>query len=124
MYALADSLYHKTLRISVTTCALLLLFVSGILSQTTAVLTNTSMQQLASVSGLAAADQTGSVEEGALNQSSTLSTADRRATSQSQYDWLVFALATLLYSLLLLLVTNYALDYVRRQSATHAAVRD
>lgn len=130
MYSLADSLYHKCLRIGALTLSLLLVFVSGLLNDTTAELAKLTTSQMANAIGISVG-----VAPTELNMMTAELTAwertlaDREAAivereiavglntgnGQSTTDWSTFILATILFILLLLIVLNYALDYMRRQ---------
>lgn len=130
MYTIADSLYHKVLRVSALTLALVLLFVSGILNDKTSTLANIATNQMANVVGVSVG-----VTPTELNTMTAEFTAWQRElaareaalvereiaiglnTNESPpQDWSTFILATILFILLLLILLNYALDYVRRQS--------
>lgn len=130
MYQLADSLYHKTLRIGALTLALLLLFVSGIINDTTAELADLTTNQLANAIGISvgvaptelnmmtaelSAWERALAEREAVIVEREIAVGLNTGNGQTNPDWSTFILATILFILLLLIILNYALDYMRRQ---------
>ena len=130
MHSLADSMYHRLLRIGALTLALLLLFVSGIINDTTAELANLSTEQMANAVGMSvgvAPTELNTITAGlsAWDRELAAREADivereiavglNTGGTQANADWSTFILATILFILLLLIVLNYALDYMRRQ---------
>ena len=130
MYQLADSLYHKSLRISALTLALLLLFVSGIVHDTTAELADLTTNQLANAIGVSvgvaptelnmmtaelSAWQRDLAAREEIVAEREIAVGLRTEDGQMANDWSTFILATILFILLLLIILNYALDYMRRQ---------
>lgn len=130
MYSLADSFYHKLLRIGALTLALLLVFVSGLLHDATAELAELTTNQMANAVGisvgvaptelnmmtaeLSAWDRELAAREAAIVERE-IAVGLNTGNGQSSTDWSTFILATILFILLLLIVLNYALDYMRRQ---------
>lgn len=130
MYQLAESLYHKTLRMGALTLALVLLFVSGIIHSTTADLADLTTNQLANAIGisvgvaptelnmmtaeLTAWERTLAEREAAIVERE-IAVGLNTDSKQASGDWSTFILATILFILLLLIILNYALDYMRRQ---------
>jgi len=124
----ADTTYHSLLRIAVLTTALTLLFVSGVLSKTTAELSLPAERYLASAVGV-----TLGVESTELNQITALLTQREQALAAREValtereldlglgsgatalgmNTSTFVLATILFVLLVLIILNYALDYLR-----------
>jgi hypothetical protein len=124
---MADTLYHSILRISAAVAALLLVFVSGLLSPITAQLADQTEQYLANAVGVSVG-----VAPTELNQITAALTIreqelEARALALSEReielglspsdsmmpDTDTFVLATILFILLVLIILNYALDYVR-----------
>jgi hypothetical protein len=121
-----DSTYHSLLRISALTLAVVLLFVSGLLSPVTKQIAQNTQQYLASAIGMHA-----SVVPTDLNQyTAELSQRDRILTQREgeiaareiavnleekgiTADYSTYLLSVLLFLILVLIVLNYVLDYVR-----------
>jgi hypothetical protein len=124
----SNSLYHSILRVSLLVCAITLIFESGILSESTAVLSQNTHSYLASAVGMSAG-----VAPTELNQySAQLTRKEReleaREASLSQREIAVnlstgpssssnqratYILSSILFILLVLILLNYALDYLR-----------
>lgn len=127
---LEQTIYHSLLRISALVVALVLVFESGLYSETTAKLSDQTQLYLANVVGI-----TVGVEPTELNQITAGLTArqqelDARELALAEreielnlnsggtvagLDTSTFILATILFILLVLIVLNYALDYIRAQ---------
>ncbi len=124
---MASSLYHSLLRVAAAVVAIMLVFESGLLSPITAELANNTQSYLANAVGVSVG-----VAPTELNQMTAaltvreqelearaLALAEREiqvelaATSQGIPDRATFVLATILFILLVLIILNYALDYVR-----------
>lgn len=125
---IADSSYHSILRIGALTLALVLLFVSGILSPLTKSLTVNTGQYLASAVGASA-----SVKPTEINQITAALTEqktelDKREAAikereiaiglsadevEEKADFSSFVLSILLFVILVLMILNYVLDYQR-----------
>jgi hypothetical protein len=128
-----DSMYHSVLRTSALTLALMLMFMSGLVSPVTKHLSTQTERYLASAVGIYAA-----VEPNGINEVTAALTAkeselrDREAllrerelslglgdTTAATNDYTTYVLSVILFVLLVLIVTNYVLDYVRaRRVAT------
>lgn len=122
----ALSTYHSLLRIASLVVALLLVFESGLMSDTTARLADNTELYLANAVGVSVG-----VAPTELNQITAALTARERDlterelavaereiavnlnTGDSSRDAGTFILATILFILLVLIILNYALDYVR-----------
>jgi hypothetical protein len=122
----ASSTYHSLLRIASLVVALLLVFESGLMSDTTARLADNTELYLANAVGVSVG-----VAPTELNQITAALTARERDlterelavaereiavnlnTGDSSRDAGTFILATILFILLVLIILNYALDYVR-----------
>lgn len=125
---LASSVYHKILRVGAATLALVLLFESGLLHESTKSLSKNTHQYVANVIGVGA-----SVRPTELNQLTAELTEQRMllqereaalrqreievefAATQTSNERVTYVIAALLFILLVLIVTNYILDYLRAQ---------
>lgn len=120
-----DSLYHRVLRVSAVVCALVLLFESGLISQSTVILSQNTHQYLANAVGM-----TTTVEPTELNTLTAELTAQKRLLDQRELaikereievglkpgqsnDTATYVLASILFVLLVLIILNYVLDFVR-----------
>lgn len=120
------SIYHKVLRVSAVVCALMLLFESGLVHDSTRQLSVGTHQYLANAVGASA-----SVEPTELNTLTAELTAQKLALQQredavrdreieiglapgeSQNQNMIYLLSGILFLLLVLIVLNYTLDYLR-----------
>lgn len=120
------SLYHKVLRVSLVVCACVLVFDSGLVTEKTAYLSENAHSYMANSIGMSAA-----VEPTELNQYTAALTKKERdlnereaaltereiqiglATEEVQADVSTYVLASILFVLLVLIILNYALDYLR-----------
>lgn len=121
------SQYHKFLRISALVVTAVLLFQSGIISQTTKNLTNNTGHYLANAVGMYASVAPNEVNtltaeitrlEGVLEETeSELAKAREIEVNLSQQtnptEDTTYALSAILFIILVLIVLNYALDFVR-----------
>ena len=121
-----DSLYHIVLRTSALTLAFILLFDSGLLSSATAKISQNTQDYVANAIGMYAG-----VEATELNQYTAELTARDRVLTQREgeiaqreiavnlaesgeaTDYSTFIISLLLFVILVLIVLNYALDYIR-----------
>lgn len=120
--------YHRVLRVSAVVCAIVLLFESGMVMRSTAHLSENTHRYLANVVGMSA-----SVTPTELNTLTAELTAQKTALEEREAalaereiqvelnsagtvnDSSTYLIATLLFILLVLIVTNYVLDYLRSQ---------
>ncbi|MCA9359566.1 hypothetical protein H6781_01320 [Candidatus Nomurabacteria bacterium] len=121
------SMYHSVLRVSSLVCALLLLFESGIINETTTELSQNTHRYMANAVGMSVGvkptelntytaaltqkERELEAREAALRDreiSVNLSTDSNRETDTSTY-----VLASILFILLVLILLNYSLDYIR-----------
>ncbi len=128
---IADSTYHSLLRIVSAVVAVMLVFEAGLLSDISAHLADNAKEYLANAVGV-----TVGVAPNEFNQITAALTAKERelearelALSEREidvqlngggsktFDTGTFVLATILFILLVLIVLNYALDYVRSREA-------
>ena len=121
-----DSLYHITLRTAALTLALLLLFDSGLLVPVTSRISQDTQEYVATAIGMYAG-----VQQTELNQyTAELTARDRElsdrendiaareiavnlAESGEAVDYSTYIMSILLFVLLVLIVMNYSLDYLR-----------
>ena len=125
--------YHKTLRVSAVIGAFVLLFDSGIAFPITKQLAESTEQYVANVIGISATvapsefneitaeltkrEQELNAREAALNEREInvdFSDAEARA------DYSTYILSIILFILLVLIVLNYVLDWIRVQESLHA----
>ena len=125
-----SSNYHRVLRVSLVVCALMLVFDSGLISKTTSELSNGTQSYLANAIGM-----TASVAPTELNQYTAELTAKEQelknreaalkerelsiglSESGEQNDYSTYLLASILFILLVLILLNYTLDYIRSREA-------
>lgn len=132
------STYHMVLRASAVTCALVLLFDSGLLSTTTQQLSQSTQDYLANAVGASA-----SVQKTEINQlTAQISQRDRELDAReaaieereiavglnepvvrtsSSSDLSTYLLSIILFMILVLLVLNYALDFARERRLRYQA---
>jgi len=125
-------MYHRILRVSVLVCAIALVFESGILSESTKALSINTHSYLASAVGMSAGvaptelnqytaqltakERELQAREAALSEREiavNLSSAPGVETNQRA----TYILASILFILLVLIILNYALDYLRLKEA-------
>jgi hypothetical protein len=123
-----QTVYHKVLRVSAAVCAFVLLFESGLVDESTRTLSQNAHQYVANTVGVGA-----SVRPNELNQLTAELTEQRQllnereaalrereievelATGGNTNQQSTYLVAALLFILLVLIVTNYILDYLRAQ---------
>ena len=123
---LEDTIYHSILRVSAVVLAAVLLFESGLLSDSTAALSQNTHRYLAQSVNMSASVQPTDLNQvtAALTEQQTLLDAREAALREReiavelnqggvQNDKATFAIAVMLFILLGLILTNYVLDYVR-----------
>jgi hypothetical protein len=120
---LEHSLYHKFLRVSACVFAFVLVFDSGLLHSSTAGISNLTAKHMASVVGVSVGVAPTELNQltGRITELETELAAKERLiavnvqnnTSGSSVDRSTFILSAILFILLLLIVLNYALDFVR-----------
>jgi hypothetical protein len=121
-----NSYYHRCLRVSAVVFALLLVFESGLVHESTATLSVGTHQYLANAIGMSA-----SVEPTELNQLTAELTVQKRAleareaalrereiavnlaNDSSSNQRTTYVLASILFILIVLILLNYILDYRR-----------
>ena len=135
MRTLEDSMYHRVIRTSALVCALVLLFESGIISQSTARLAQNTNQYLANAVGVGAG-----VEPTELNTLTAELTSQKKklgdreaairereievglASGEVPGQTTTYVLAGVLFLLLILIVLNYILDYLRSREPKRTQV--
>lgn len=118
--------YHKILRISAVVCAITLVFESGLLNESTVRLSQDTHSYLANAIGMSAG-----VQPTELNQYTAVLTQKERdldareallrereisvrvETGVNNNDRAIYILSSILFILLVLIVLNYTLDYLR-----------
>lgn len=124
--ATAESMYHRVLRVAAVVTALVLLFESGLVHQSTAYLALNTHYYLAQAVGMSVG-----VEPNELNSLTAELTKQQRdlaareaaisereieiglAAGQNPNETFTYVLASILFILLVLIVLNYTLDYIR-----------
>lgn len=118
--------YHRILRISSVVCAIALVFESGILSESTAQMSMDTHAYLANAIGISASVQPTELNQltSALTQKEAELAAREAAlrereiaveiySDSSRNDKTTYILAGILFILLILILLNYTLDYLR-----------
>ncbi len=132
----STSTYHSILRIATAVVAIMLVFQSGLMSDTTALLAENTQSYLANAVGVSVG-----VTPTELNQMTAALTARERELEArelaiaereiavnidgggvSTRDTSTFILATILFILLVLIILNYALDYARSRERVRQQV--
>lgn len=124
-FASKDSMYHRVLRVAAVVAALVLLFESGLVHQSTAVLSSNTHRYLANAVGVGA-----TIEPTELNTMTAELTAQKKALAEREAalrereiavdlggsatdEQATYLLASILFVLLALIVLNYVLDFLR-----------
>lgn len=122
------SLYHSFLRVSLVVCAIALVFESGMLSSSTAVLSQNTHAYLANAVGMSAAVKPTDLSQYTAGLADQKRQLDEREASlaereiavnlsasggTSSSDRATYILAAILLVLLVLILLNYTLDYLR-----------
>lgn len=131
----AHTTYHSLLRIAALCVAVVLIFESGLLSETTASMAGSTERYLANAVGvsvgvaptelnqitaaLTAREQQLAARESALTERE-LEVGLGSAGAGSGSDVSTFILATILFIMLVLIILNYALDYIRSREEQFA----
>lgn len=125
--SMKDSNYHSILRISAIVFALVLVFDSGIINESTARLANGTQAYLATAIGVGASVQSTELNELTAELTSRQRELDAREAALREReievnindggvadgDYSTYILASILFILLLLILLNYTLDYIR-----------
>jgi hypothetical protein len=129
------SLYHSVLRVSVLVCAIALVFESGILSESTAVLSQNTHSYLANAVGMSVGvaptelnqytaqltqkERELSAREAALSERE-IAVSLSAAPGANGNQRATYILAGILFILLVLILLNYTLDYLRLKESQQA----
>jgi hypothetical protein len=122
---LEKSMYHSLLRISVCVFALVVLFDSGLLTKSTASLSTTAQDYVASAVGVkvsVAPNDVNILTARITELEREVASKDREIAvnlstgSEGEIDRSTFVLSIILFILLVLIVLNYALDFVRSRT--------
>ncbi len=118
-----NSMYHIVLRTSALTLAVTVLFVSGVLSPVTAELSRDTSAYLATAIGMNASvlpNEINTLSAQLENRSQELAQREISVSLQEQAvggtNTSTFVLSVLLFILLVLIILNYFLDYMRMHS--------
>ena len=127
------SWYHKSLRVGAALTALMLIFVSGIISPYTAELAKHTSSYLANAVGVSVGVEPNELNvitaqltqrerdlaerEAALTQREINVGIDRSSGAVSGVDYSNYILSSILFILLLLILLNYALDFRRNRES-------
>ena len=122
--AIQDSMYHRALRVSAVVCAFVLLFESGLVSESTAYLSMNTHQYLANAVGMSA-----QIEPTELNSLTAELTRQKKELDERESalkdreiaiglngrpnETSTYVLASILFVLLVLIILNYTLDFLR-----------
>tara|TARA_B100002019_G_C21240719_1_gene585412 strand:+ start:689 stop:1096 length:408 start_codon:yes stop_codon:yes gene_type:complete len=132
-----NSVYHSLLRVSAVVCTCVLVFVSGLIDDSTAKLADDTQLYLANAVGASA-----SVEPTELNKYTAALTQKQRELEERESalrereiavelstggtaqgsDTSTYVLASILFLLLVLILLNYALDYLRQKEPVATTV--
>ncbi len=122
-----DSNYHRILRIAAVVFALVLVFDSGIVTESTAKLANGTQAYIATAIGVGASVQSTELNQYTAELTSRQRELDAREAALREReievglndggsmneDYSTYILASILFILLLLILLNYTLDYLR-----------
>ncbi len=119
------TIYHSVLRIAVCVCALVLLFDSGLISESTARVSSNAQDYLASAVGVKVGVAPNDInvlttritelETELANRDREISVGLNTGGSETPVDMSTFILSIILFILLVLIILNYILDYVRNR---------
>ena len=125
-YMLEFTIYHKILRISAAVLAIALVFQSGMVSTTTALMSLSTQSYLANSVGISvgvAPTELNTLTAGLTAKELALDSRDRALTEREiaiglngqvgTQDKTTFIMGLTLFMVVLLLVLNYALDFIR-----------
>lgn len=129
---LEQTIYHSLLRISVCVCALLLVFDSGIIFSETSSISQDTQNYLANAIGVkvgVAPNDVNILTAKITELEQELAVRDReiavnlnQAVPNTSNDTSTIMLSIILFILLVLIVMNYALDYLRLQRNSRRTV--
>jgi hypothetical protein len=126
MRQMSETMYHRVLRVSLVICALVLLFESGLVSPVTKQLSQETHQYLANAVGVGASvdpTELNSLTSELTKQKLALQAREQAlkereieiglASGQSTDETSTYVLSGVLFILLVLIILNYTLDYLR-----------
>lgn len=130
MKEISDTIYHRVLRVSAVVCAFVLLFESGLVSPVTKQLSLETHQYLANAVGVGAAvepTELNSLTSELTQQKLALQAREQAITEreiqigltagESPNQTSTYVLSGVLFILLVLIILNYTLDYLRARDA-------
>ena len=126
-----DSNYHRILRISAVVFALILVFDSGLVAKSTAQLSNVTQTYLSAAIGMSASVQPTELNQMTAELTSRQRDLDAREASlrereisvginggrTASADYSTYILSSILFILLVLILLNYTLDYIRSKES-------
>ncbi len=127
--SLQGSHYHSFLRVAALASAFVLVFDSGLVSDTTATLSRGAQEYVATAVGVRVGVAPNEVNvltaritelEGELARKEREIAVNLNTASESGTNTSTFVLSAILFILLVLIVLNYILDYVRSKDALQA----
>lgn len=126
-----DSLYHKLLRTSALSLALTLLFVSGVLLPVTRQLSENTGAYLATVVGINASvlpNEVNTLSAKLVERDNELTQREiainLKESKQEMGDITTLIMSALLFLLLVLMILNYVLDFVRSRKMAKIIVQN
>lgn len=122
-----NTTYHRVLRISAVICALVLVFESGLLSESTKQMSENAHLYMANAIGMSASVQPTELNELTAGITQRQQELDAREAALSEReisvglstsgsagnDTAIYVLSSILFILLVLILLNYVLDYLR-----------
>ena len=130
MKSIGESMYHRILRVSALVCAFVLLFESGLVSPVTKQLSVETHMYLANAVGVGASvdpTELNSLTSELTRQKLALEAREQAikdreieiglAEGQSPNETSTYVLSGILFILLVLIILNYTLDYLRAREA-------
>ena len=131
--AISESMYHRVLRVAAVVCALVLLFESGLVSESTAYLSINTHRYLANAVGMSVGVEPNelNVITAELTRQKTELDAREAALRDREIaiglngrpnETTTYVMASILFVLLLLIILNYTLDYLRAKQQRQSAI--
>lgn len=127
---MSNTTYHRVLRVSALVCALVLVFESGLISKSTTLISLETHSYLANVVGMSASVKPTELslltaelakrEKDLAAREAALSEREIEiglSTDSNSNERTTFILAGILFILLVLIVLNYILDYLRHKES-------
>lgn len=131
--AIQESMYHRVLRVSAVVCAFVLLFESGLLSESTAYLSMNTHQYLANAVGMSAQIEPTELNMFTAELTRQKTELDAREAALKDREIAIglngrpnetstYVLASILFVMLVLIILNYTLDYLRAKEQRQPAI--